>query len=212
MMVPHWQPVASAARDRRTIARIVRVNHAGEYGAIRIYRAQIAVADRRWGDVAATLREILSHEEQHRAAFFAAMPSRDARPCRAMWLWGWGGWILGFATAIAGRQAVWICTAAVEAAVHRHLNEQLAFLRDRDGELHGIISAIHEEELSHLRHAEAQLAEPSTVQRLVGQSISGITDVLIWLSTRGDSRRMLRELRSAESWSACVSPEQAAFN
>lgn len=185
-------------RDRQTIARIVRVNHAGEHGAIRIYRAQIAIADRRWPDAAATLRQMLSHEEEHCAAFLEAMPARRARPCRAMWLWGLGGSILGFTTTIAGRQGVWICTAAVEAAVHRHLDDQLVFLKERDGELHDLIMSIREEELSHLRHAEEQLAQPNRIGRMLHRSIAVITEILIWLSTRGDSRRMVRELRNAE--------------
>ena len=135
---------ALSARDALTIARIVRVNHAGEYGAIRIYGAQIGVSEHRYPDVTPALAEMLSHEKKHCAAFFAAMPARQSRPCRVMSLWSLGGWLLGFATALMGRQAIWICTAAVEAAVHRHLDDQLAFLADRDRELYDVIMGIRE--------------------------------------------------------------------
>ena len=114
-----------SAREALTIARIVRVNHAGEYGAIRIYGAQISAARSRFPDMVPVLANMLDHEKQHCAAFFAAMPARGSRPCRVMSLWSLGGWLLGFLTALAGRQAIWICTAAVEAAVHRHLDDQL---------------------------------------------------------------------------------------
>src|SRR5262245_32069740 len=114
-----------AARDALTVARIVRVNHAGEYGAIRIYRAQIAVARRLFPDVVPELTEMLQHEIRHCALFFAAMPARSSRPCRIMSLWSLGGSLLGFVTALMGRQTLWTCTAAVEAAVHRHLDDQL---------------------------------------------------------------------------------------
>ena len=117
-----------SAREALTVARIVKVNHAGEFGAIRIYSAQIAVAARRYPDIAPALSEMLAHEQKHCAAFFGAMPQRNSRPCRIMSLWSWGGWLLGFLTALMGRQAIWICTAAVEAAVHRHLDDQLHFL------------------------------------------------------------------------------------
>ncbi|MET0191928.1 MAG: demethoxyubiquinone hydroxylase family protein [Hyphomicrobiaceae bacterium] len=186
-----------SARDALTIARIVRVNHAGEYGAIRIYGAQIGVARRWLPDVVPDLAEMLGHEKQHCAPFFAAMPERGSRPCRIMSLWSMGGWLLGFLTALAGRHSIWVCTAAVEAAVHRHLDDQLHFLAGRDADLHAIILPIREEELAHLHHAEAHLGTPGFVQRGLRASISTITDALIWLSTWGDSTRMARDLRAA---------------
>jgi len=195
-MAPDPQ-IAPSAREALTIARILRVNHAGEYGAIRIYGAQIGVAKRWFPDVVPALSEMLSHEKQHRAAFFAAMPARGSRPCRIMQLWSLGGWLLGLLTALAGRQSIWTCTAAVEAAVHQHLDDQLHFLAGRDAELHAIILSIREEELSHLRHALSQLHEPGPLQRGLQTAISAITDVLIWLSTWGDSTRMARDLRLA---------------
>src|SRR3981189_843377 len=63
-----------SARDALTIARIVRVNHAGEYGAIRIYSAQIGVSARRYPDVVPALTDMLQHEKKHCAAFLAALP------------------------------------------------------------------------------------------------------------------------------------------
>ena len=184
-------------REALTIARIVRVNHAGEYGAIRIYSAQIRVASRLYPDVVDALGHMLEHEKKHCAAFYGAMPARGSRPCRVMSLWSMGGSLLGALTALMGRQGVWSCTAAVEETVHRHLDDQLHFLAGRDGELHGIISSIREEELAHLHHAEAQLAAPTPVRRLLRGAISVITDALIWLSTWGDSQRMARDLRAA---------------
>lgn len=185
----------TSARDALTITRIVKVNHAGEYGAIRIYSAQIGVSARRYPDVVPALSGMLEHEKQHCAAFLAAMPRRNSRPCRVMSLWSWGGWLLGFGTALMGRQAIWICTAAVEAAVHRHLDDQLAFLAGRDDELQGIILSIREEELAHLHHAESQIAVRGRGARLLQSLISHVTDALIWLSTWGDSARMMRDLR-----------------
>jgi ubiquinone biosynthesis monooxygenase Coq7 len=185
------------ARDARAIARIVKVNHAGEFGAIRIYAAQIVVAARFCPDVVPALSRMLAHEREHCAAFQAAMPARDARPCRIMKLWSCGGWLLGFLMALLGRQGIWACTAAVEAAVHRHLDDQLRFLAERDRQLHWIIALIREEELSHLRHAENNLRSPGPLLKSLRITISRITDALIFLSTWGDSRRMSRDLQSA---------------
>ena len=191
--------LAPSRRDALTVARILKVNHAGEYGAIRIYSAQMGVARRRFPDIVPALAEMLGHERQHCAKFFAAMPARRSRPCRIMSLWSLGGSLLGLLTALAGRQSIWVCTAAVEAAVHRHLDDQLHFLSGRDADLHAIILSIREEELAHLRHALDHLDEPSRAQRALQASISAITDLLIWLSTWGDSTRMARDLRRAAS-------------
>jgi ubiquinone biosynthesis monooxygenase Coq7 len=185
------------ARDALTVARILKVNHAGEYGAIRIYSAQIGVARRWFPDIVPALAEMLGHEKQHCAKFFAAMPARGSRPCRVMSLWSLGGSLLGFITALAGRQSIWVCTAAVEAAVHRHLDDQLHFLSGRDADLHALILSIREEELAHLRHALDHLHEPGAGQRALQAAISAVTDLLIWLSTWGDSTRMARELQRA---------------
>ena len=187
------------ARDALTVARILKVNHAGEYGAIRIYSAQIGLAKRWFPDMVPALAEMLRHEKQHCAKFFAAMPARGSRPCRVMSLWSLGGSLLGLLTALAGRQSIWVCTAAVEAAVHRHLDDQLHFLSGRDADLHAIILSIREEELAHLRQALDHLPDLGPMQRALQATIASATDVLIWLSTWGDSTRMARDLRLAAS-------------
>jgi 3-demethoxyubiquinol 3-hydroxylase len=187
--------VSLNARDALTVARIVRVNHAGEYGAIRIYRAQIWIARRLFPDAVPALNDMLQHELRHCVVFSAAMQSRKSRPCRLIRLWSTGGAALGLITALMGRQGIWTCTAAVEAAVHRHLEDQLAFLSGRDRVLHDAIRDIREEELSHLHHAEMQLDSPNPFRRFLRGLISFLTDLMIWLSTWGDSSRMANELR-----------------
>src|SRR4029450_11479736 len=114
-------------QDALTIARIVRVNHAGEFGAIRIYSAQILVAKRFWPGCVPSLSEMLGHERTHCAAFRSIMPERQSRPCRVMQFWSWGGWLLGFVTALLGPQGIWACTAAVEAGVAPHPGGQPSF-------------------------------------------------------------------------------------
>jgi len=191
--------VPLTTREALTVARIVRVNHAGEYGAIRIYGAQIAVARRFFPDVVSDLSHMLEHEIRHCTVFSAAMPARHSRPCRLISLWSTGGSILGFVTALMGRQSVWTCTAAVEATVHRHLDDQLGFMVSRDRKLHEAIRDIREEELAHLSHAKAQLRPANLYRSALRGLISFLTDLMIWLSTWGDSARMAQDLRRSST-------------
>ncbi|WP_425963408.1 demethoxyubiquinone hydroxylase family protein [Rhizobium nepotum] len=177
-----------------TVRRILKVNHAGEFGAIRIYGAQIWMARRLFPDIVPALHEMREDEIDHCRQFREAMPSRNARPCRVMAFWSLGGYLLGFLTALGGRNMVWICTEAVESTVHRHLEDQLAFLQTRDTELHQLIASIQEQELAHLREAEENQTTRGMSHRLLLSIIGFLTDLMIWLSTWGDSSWMRAEM------------------
>ena len=182
-------------RDKRTTARILTVNHAGEAGAIRIYQAQSFVCRRLHRDLVPFLEETLAHEIEHKTLFRDAMPSRGARPCRTLWLWGLGGWLLGFVTAMMGKNMVWICTEAVEETVHKHLEDQLFFLDGKDNALATLIKSIQEEELSHLHHAQREISTRNPLTSLVSRIIALSTEIVIWLSTQGDSAKMARAIK-----------------
>ncbi|NJM30982.1 MAG: demethoxyubiquinone hydroxylase family protein [Rhizobiales bacterium] len=93
-------------REQQIVRRILKVNHAGEHGAIRIYGAQLIVARRRFPGICGKLDEMLGHEIRHHSAFAGAMEPRGAKPCRLMFLWAWGGWWLGFLTAFLAQRAL----------------------------------------------------------------------------------------------------------
>lgn len=115
-----------------------------------------------------------------------------------MQFWSWGGWGLGFLTALLGRRGIWACTAAVEETVHRHLDDQLFFLDGLDPELHRLLASIREEEMAQLHHAEERLERLDVSVAVLRGIISMVTDTLIWLSTWGDSSRMARALLVAK--------------
>ena len=195
-------PIASdtCTRDPQlTVRRILKVNHAGEFGAIRIYGAQIAIARRLYPDIVPALEEMRADEIDHCRLFREAMPARGARPCRIMSLWSLGGFVLGALTALGGRNTVWICTEAVESTVHRHLEDQLAFLTERDPQLHALIASIQQEELAHLREAENNQRARGLSRALLLPLIGRLTDLMIWLSTWGDSSWMRAEMARARN-------------
>lgn len=174
----------------RIIRRILRVNHAGEHGAVAIYSSQIARARNRYPDILPWLQETLGHELKHREAFLKAMPERGAKPCRAMYVWRFGGAILGAATSVFGKWGVMVCTAAVERTVHGHLVEQIAFLEHTDAELADLVKLILDEEDEHLRLAESHHEKGRFAARVLSGIVACATEMLILISTRGDSRHL----------------------
>jgi ubiquinone biosynthesis monooxygenase Coq7 len=188
--------MSEQTEQSRLIRRILRVNHAGEHEAVFIYGAQLKAASR-YPEFKDWIAETLGHEIVHRAAFLAAMPSRAAKPCRALVVWSVGGRVLGWITACFGRTGLMACTAAVERTVHRHLSEQIAHLAGRDDELSELIRAIRIEEDDHLAFAESNGRHDTAFARSLSAVVSAATDLLIWISTRDDSMRLSAAMRNA---------------
>lgn len=143
------------------------------------------------------LRNTLEHEREHLIRFRTLMPARSAKPCRLMWIWSVGGAVLGGVTGLLGRKAILVCTEAVERTVHRHLDDQLVWLGERDVEMSAVIGEIQRQELGHMRFAEQAMGSANPLTQALRATIAMATESLIWLSTRGDSLRLARELRGA---------------
>jgi len=188
----------NASDARRMVKRILRVNHAGEQGAIAIYGAQISRAKSRYPDLLPWLVETLGHEKKHRDTFLALMSARTVTPCPAVGIWSVGGAMLGFVTALFGRHGVVVCTAAVERTVHKHLVEQIAYLQGRDDALADGIRQVQVEEDAHLAFAEANHDPRTSFARFLSVAVEVVTEILIWLATRGDSARLGAVLRAEQ--------------
>ena len=185
------------ADNQRIIRRILRVNHSGEHGAVAIYSSQLRRARKHFPEITPWLEKTLGHELRHRDEFLSAMPSRGAKTCRAMYVWHFGGAALGFISALFDRTGVMVCTTAVERTVHRHLVEQIHFLENSDGELAAIVKNILKEEDAHLAIAEKQHDPTRASAKILAAIISAATEVLIFMSTRGDSRKLNVWLKNA---------------
>jgi 3-demethoxyubiquinol 3-hydroxylase len=164
--------------------RILRVNHAGENGAIHIYSGQIAVA--RWTapHMVSELEGFRSHEVRHRAIFAAELQRRGRRRCRSYWLCGLGGYVLGVVTGLCGASAIAATTVAVESVVLRHLGGQLDALRGIDAPAMAAISAIVADEKEH--HDQSAVRERSSAfwPRLLKPIVGASTEAVIWLGMR----------------------------
>lgn len=142
------------------IARMIRVDQAGEFGATRIYAGQLAVLGDR-GPHAAEIAGMAEEEARHRAKFDALMARRGIRPTALTPFWSAAGYALGAATALIGPEAAMACTAAVEEEIDRHYTQQLETLEQRgdDPELTDLIIEFREDERNHRDTALAAGAE-----------------------------------------------------
>ena len=143
---------------KETREAMLRVNQAGEFGAIRIYAGQLAVMGDRSplsGEIAAMAQQ----EAAHRERFDALLVQRGVRPTILQPLWSAAGFALGAATALIGPEAAMACTAAIETEIDRHYTEQLEALGDDDPELAGMIREFRDDEREHRDTALASGAE-----------------------------------------------------
>lgn len=143
---------------------MIRVDHAGEYGATRIYAGQLAVL----GTVSPAGRAIVhmaAQETEHLRTFEAMIAARRVRPTLLHPMWNVAGYALGAVTALIGPRAAMACTAAVETEIDLHYEDQRRALGDSEPELAATIARFQAEELEHketaLDHgAEEQLGYP----------------------------------------------------
>lgn len=164
--------------------RIIKVNHAGEHGAIAIYTGQILLARLTAPRMVAELREFRSHEQRHRAIFGAELERRGRPRCRSYWLCGLGGFVLGAVTGLLGPAAIAATTTAVESVVLRHLEHQLAVLEGHDAEAVVAIASIVAEEQQHHDQSVAHGQADTLWAKLLTPVVSSSTEAVIWLGMR----------------------------
>ncbi len=133
-----------------TARKILKVNHAGEFGAINIYRAQIMVSRLLGRDYVSMLEGFLQDECKHLEIFWVEIQRRKGIKCKSYWLCGLGGWGLGFVSALLGKRGIMACTWAVESVVIHHLEQQLVYLKKiNDPEAVVAVSSILDDEQHH---------------------------------------------------------------
>ena len=151
--IPLARPGRGASQRRR--AGILRVDHAGEYAAVHIYRAQRAVFEGRAGreSIAADMGGMQAQEAVHLARFDALLNAERVRPTIMTPVWRLAALALGTGTALMGEKAAHACTEAVESVIEEHYADQIAELKDRDPALAAELSVFRDEELAHHDHA-----------------------------------------------------------
>jgi ubiquinone biosynthesis monooxygenase Coq7 len=175
-------PLPGDMSPRSAIERMIRVDHAGEYGAKRIYQGQLAVLGR--SDKAELLRHMQAQEQVHLDTFAALIADRRVRPTALLPLWHIAGFALGALTAAMGERAAMACTVAVEESIDAHYAAQSAALGEDETPLRQTIETFRAEELEHRDIGLANDAERTPGYRLLHRVITAGCRAAIAVSER----------------------------
>ncbi|MBT6138951.1 MAG: demethoxyubiquinone hydroxylase family protein [Rhodospirillaceae bacterium] len=164
------------------IDRILRVDHAGEFGAKRIYEGQLAVLGK--SSSKETLEHMRAQELEHLAAFEKLMVNRRARPTILQPLWHVAGFALGAGTALLGEKAAMACTIAVEEVIDEHYASQTEQLGDDEAELRETLESFRAEEQEHRDIGIAHGGEDAPGYPVLKRAVQAGSRAAIWLSER----------------------------
>lgn len=168
------------------LGEMLRVDHAGEHGAVQIYRGQRAVFDALPGKEALrdTLRAMEDGEAEHLSTFNRLLAEHGVRPTLLSPVWSIAGFGLGAATALMGEKAAMACTAAVEEVIEKHYAGQAEALEAADPALANTVRAFREDELNHKATAEAHGAAETPGYRILKSVIQAGCRAAIRLSEK----------------------------
>jgi ubiquinone biosynthesis monooxygenase Coq7 len=178
------KPKPAAPGSPVDIEAMIRVDHAGEYGAVRIYEGQLAVLKRRKSASVETIQHMADQEQRHLKTFDRLVNERRVRPTALEPVWRVAGFALGAVTAAMGEKAAFACTAAVEEVIDEHYASQVAALKDKDPALKTMVEDFRAEEAAHREEALKQGAEQAPGYKLLSETIKAGCRIAIKLSER----------------------------
>ena len=137
--------------NKNRVKEFIRVDHAGERGAIKIYEGQLLALNTfiKDDDLKKKIEQMKVHEKEHCDYFENEIRKRNIQPTRFLALWDILGVGLGFGTAILGKKAAMLCTASVEEVIDEHYSSQIYELESDEKELKKKIIKFREDELHH---------------------------------------------------------------
>ena len=141
--------------DKKTLEEIIRVDHAGERGAIKIYEGQLLALKtfKQDDELKRKIEDMREHEKEHFEFFDKEIQKRKIKPTVFLPLWDLMGVALGFGTTMIDKKAAMLCTASVEEVIDNHYKKQLDRLGDDEKELKKSIEKFRQEEIDHKNEA-----------------------------------------------------------
>ena len=165
---------------------MIRVDHAGEFGALRIYQGQLAVLSRlsRADDDVEAIRAMRAQEQTHFDVFDRMIKDKGLRPTALEPVWHAAGFALGAATALLGQKAAMACTVAVEDVIDEHYSRQMERLGTQEPALKDAIAEFRADESAHRTEALERGATEAPAYGLLSAAIRFSCRVAIALSER----------------------------
>ena len=134
--------------NKKKLDSILRVDHAGETAAAKIYDGQLAILKNT--PVGPTIQHMKDQEEEHLDTFNRLLVENDTRPTALLPLWNVMGYGLGVASALMGEKAAMACTIAVEEVIGEHYAKQAEALDKKDDKLKSTLEKFRDDELDHI--------------------------------------------------------------
>jgi len=137
--------------SKNKIEEFIRVDHAGERGAVKIYEGQLLALNTlvKNEKLKKIIEEMKVHEKEHCEFFEKEIKKRDIKPTKLLPLWDLLGVALGFGSTLLGKKAAMLCTASVEEVIDKHYQSQIDQLDKTEKELKKNITKFREDELHH---------------------------------------------------------------
>ena len=172
--------------NKKTLEEIIRVDHAGERGAIKIYEGQLLALNTFKKDekLKKLIEDMKEHEKEHFEYFDKEIQKRKIRPTIFLPLWDLLGVTLGFGTTMLGQKAAMLCTASVEEVICDHYKSQLEKLGDDEKDLKKSIKKFREDEDDHKNLAYDEGATKSGLYYILDKVIQNTSKVAIKVSEK----------------------------
>jgi len=172
--------------NKKTLEEIIRVDHAGERGAIKIYEGQLLALKTFKQDesLKQKIEEMKEHETEHYEFFDKEIKKRNIKPTKFLPLWDLMGVTLGFGTAILGKKAAMLCTASVEEVIDEHYKSQTYKLEEDEEELKKKIKKFRQDELDHKDIAYESGATKKGLYGLLDKVIKTSSRIAITISEK----------------------------
>ena len=137
--------------NKKKLEEFIRVDHAGERGAIKIYEGQLLALKtfKKDPELLKLVEEMREHEQEHSDFFENEIRERNIKPTKFLPLWDLLGVGLGFGSTILGKKAAMLCTASVEEVIDKHYQSQIDQLQDDEKKLRNKIKKFRADELEH---------------------------------------------------------------
>jgi len=172
--------------NKKKIEEFIRVDHAGERGAIKIYEGQLLALNTfiKNEELKKTIKEMKEHEKEHFEYFENEIKKRNIKPTRLLPLWDLLGVGLGFGTTILGKKAAMLCTASVEEVIQEHYADQIKQLEVDEKKLKDKITKFRDDELNHKDIAYQEGATKKGIYSILDKVIKTSSKIAIRISEK----------------------------